>query len=339
MNIKEIKDRWTTIEGEKKLKTIIRCLQKHTSFDECAEKIDGRWDLRGIKLSEPQIKQYSILNYSIKENENILEFKDVKLKNIDFSFSDLSYTTWIRCEFENIKMLNTKANYLKFWACSMKLSDIEKTDFQNSLLGGRLEVNSGSFEDVKFKESKFNKTYYSFPLFKDCVFKNCNLTEVNFDGSRFEDCAFTGKLCSTIFRGITSHFEKQTFFEKKINPNDFPNLMKNVDFTRAELNGVSFINGVDLSTCKLPALGDYLLVSNLAELFAEVKATITSEWGGEHMRIGLQVIDLIYYTNHHTNQKLEIVDKTFLIEQFGSDFAEKFYGLVKRINSKNELNK
>jgi len=34
----------------------------------------------------------------------------------------------------------------------MKSSVIEKIDFQNSLLGGRLEVNSGSFEDVEFKE-------------------------------------------------------------------------------------------------------------------------------------------------------------------------------------------
>jgi len=34
MNTKEIKDRWTTIERENKLKTIIRCLQKHTSLDE-----------------------------------------------------------------------------------------------------------------------------------------------------------------------------------------------------------------------------------------------------------------------------------------------------------------
>jgi len=41
----------------------------------------------------------------------MLEFNDVKLKNIDFSFSDLSFTTWLRCEFENIKMFNTKANY------------------------------------------------------------------------------------------------------------------------------------------------------------------------------------------------------------------------------------
>jgi len=335
MNIKEIKERWTTIEGENMLKTIIRCLQKHTSLEKCVEKIDGKWDLRGIKFSAPQIKQYSILNYSLKQNENVLEFKDVTIEDIDFSFSDLSYTSWVKCEFKNIKTFNTKANYLKLWACSMKWSHIEKTDFQNSLLGGRLEANSGLFEGVVFRESNFAKTYYSFPLFKDCVFDHCNLTEVNFDGSRFEDCTFTGKLCSTIFRGITTHFGKQTLLEKKIAPNDFPNLMKNVDFTPAELNGVSFINGVDLSTCKFPSSDDYLLINNLAELYAEAKVIIASEWVGKFKQFGLQTIDLIYYTNHHINQKLEILDKNFLIEQFGLDFAEKFFELIKRISGKN----
>jgi uncharacterized protein YjbI with pentapeptide repeats len=333
MNITGLKSRWETTEGREKVRDIIKALKDNASLENYAEKINDKWDLRGIKLAEPKLKEQLVSNYSIIINENILEFKNARLQGIDFSFSDLSYSLWTKCEFVNLTLFNTKATNIRFWACKMKSSIVEKTNFSNSLLGGRLKTDSGSFEDVNFKNDNFKSTVYSFPLFKNCVFENCNLDEVNFDGSRFESCIFKGRLYSTIFRGITTDYKKGVFWEKSINPSDFPNQMKNIDFTGAELNGVSFINGVDLSSCKLPSSGDYLLVSNLEHLYKKAKGIISVEWAGENRRIGLEIIDSVYYTKNHKSQKQDIIDKKFLTEQFGFDFADKFYALIAAIHT------
>ncbi len=109
--------------------------------------------------------------------------------------------------------------------------------------------------------------------------------------------------------------------------------MKNVDLTEAELNGVSFIDGVDLSSCKLPTSGDYLLLNNLELLYKKAKNIISLEWTGENKRIGLEIINSIYYTKNHRNQKQDIIDKKFLTEQFGYEFADKFYMLIVNLNS------
>lgn len=333
MNITGLKNRWETPEGREKVKAIIKALQSNVSLEKYVEKINDKWDLRGIKLAEPKFKEEVVPNYSIIINENTLEFKNAVLHGIDFSFSDLSYSLWTKCEFVNLTLFNTKAANIRFWACKMKSSIVEKTNFSNSLLGGRLKTDSGSFEDVNFKNANLKSTVYSFPLFKNCIFENCNLDEVNFDGSRFESCIFKGRLYSTIFRGITTDYEKRIFWEKSINPRDFPNKMKNIDFKEAELNGVSFIDGVDLSTCKLPSSGDYLLVSNLKLLYKKAKDIISMEWSGENKRIGLEIIDSLYYTKNHKSQKQDIIDKNFLTEQFGYDFADKFYALIATIHA------
>ncbi len=196
MNVAELKSRWETNEGKEKVRDIIKALKSNISLENYVEKINDKWDLRGVKLSEPELEEELLPKYSIIINKNILEFKKARLQDIDFSFSDLSYSLWTKCEFENLTLFNTKATNIRFWACVMKSSIVGKTNFSNSLLGGRLKTDSGSFEGVNFKNSNFKGTVYSFPLFKNCVFENCNLDEVNFDGSRFESCIFKGRLYS-----------------------------------------------------------------------------------------------------------------------------------------------
>lgn len=333
MKISEIKDRWNTPSGFNKREWVINALKNNTSLEECIEKYNGKWDLRGIKLTTPQILQETLSTHVVSINDNTLEFKHINLNDIDFSYADLSYTLWTYCKFENLIMYSTNFSNVRLWACSMKNCNIEKTNLSGSLLGSRLKKNSGTYQGVVFKNSNFKNTAYSFPLFNNCSFIDCALDDVNFDGSRFENCIFKGKLYSPIFRGFTTKYEKRFFWERSINPYDFPNKMINVDFSDAQLYGVSFIDGVDISTCKLPKQGEYLLVNDLEAVYSQVHDVVKQEWYGEDKRLGLDIINNIYYTKHHKNQNQDIVDKAFLTEQFSPEFGNRFFELIKRINS------
>jgi hypothetical protein len=83
--------------------------------------------------------------------------------------------------------------------------------------------------------------------------------------------------------------------------------MENVDFSQAELRGVSFLNGIDLRKCKFPKGDNYLLVTNPARTYKIAAELVRNKWNGEDQRQALILIK-IYNVNESLGKPVDFID-------------------------------
>jgi len=93
-------------------------------------------------------------------------------------------------------------------------------------------------------------TSYGYPLFVDCSFENANLDAVDFGGSRFVRCRFSGRMFQVWFHGWYSNphpSDEELFARTGTDPKTIKNPMDGVEFTDAILEDCMFVDGIDLS--------------------------------------------------------------------------------------------
>lgn len=247
---KKLIERWLTDDGKNLLEAIIQHLRKGKNLNGLngLEKFEGKFDLRGISFP----KTYSEYRYKgklVTQVTGSLSFKNVKIDNTDFSYADLQQTNWKNCDFSNLTFSKTQLEQLRISNCSFENVTFNNSRLSYSYLNIRSGKKSGYFKNVVFKKSQLNETLFSFPRFDNCLFDDCNLHAANFDGSRFKDCKFAGKLNSPWFRKHSiMEYEPYLIFNR-INKKQFVNEMLNVDFKDANLEYVSFDKDLDLSKC------------------------------------------------------------------------------------------
>jgi uncharacterized protein YjbI with pentapeptide repeats len=340
MTKQELTKRWKTDEGKVKLKQAIECLTKGKTLSsiEGLEKYAGRWDLRGAQLSTLENeKRIESGGHGVTQKFGTLKLKSVRVESIDFSYTDLSYSWWERCNVNNCLFEHTKARELWVYATEFLNCVFKKTNLSYSYLSENIGSDAGSFRNVEFIESDLTEVIFTFPIIEGCKFIDCNLYATNFDGSRMRNCKFKGRVENPWFRKYSSSARKSVFgLLYRVNPQDYPNLMENIDFSEAELIGVSFSQGIDLTNCIFPNDDSkYIMVRNLREVYSQAKLVVNSEWDGEDKRKGIGFIDTIFYKPDRQNQPMDIIDKNLLVDG-GKDkeFGEKFFNLLREINKK-----
>lgn len=343
MTKQELVKRWKTEEGQTKLKQIIECLVKGKPLSSVVgfEKHAGRWDLRGAQLSTLENeKRIEAGGHGVTQRFGSLKLKSVKVESVDFSYADLSYSWWEACKVSNSLFEEAKARELWVYATDFSNCVFKNTNLSYSYLGENVGMNSGSFKNVEFLGADLKECIFCFPIIENCIFKDCNLIATNFDGSRMKACRFAGKVDSAWFRGYSTSAQKSLFgIFNRVDPKAFPNPMEDIDFSEAELIGVSFSHGIDLSKCFFPKDDSkYIVVKNLKEIYSRAKYVIEREWGEEDRRKGIGFIDTIFYKPDHRDQQLDFIDKDLLTDS-GKDqaFGEKFFNLMKEINDRDSV--
>lgn len=330
--MKELTKRWLTDKGKQLKSEIINCIRKRCSLDSLhnLEKVDGRYDLRGIVFSEfPEMLK--IRSYEVAAKPLI--FSGVDVSRIDFSYVDFRGTYWSKCNAAN--SIFVKANFKDVEINASNFSNIvfDKCNFGNGYLNTKSGSESGAFTKVTFRECDLSKTIFHFPVIHDCTFENCKLYETDFDASQFYNTKFIGLLDSVFFRGrigpardFLSRLLRPKSLDKVVNP------MANVDFSQAELRGVSFSEGIDLSRCIFPDNGQYLFVENLGDTYSKAKQVINDSWEGEDRRIAIAYIEKIFYAPRSQNQSNDLIDMYFLSDNGKSmEFGNRFYNLISDI--------
>jgi len=242
---KQLKERWETDEGKNLSKEIIAAIKKQKNLNAVKgiEKIEGRFDLRGISFPKEIIGEIVV---------GSLKFKKITLENIDFSLADIENTTWKNCWFKNIIFRKVNARELECINCDFEDIVFENSYLSYSYLNIRHGKNSGTFSNVKFLKTHLNETRFSFPKFENCVFQDCNLYGADFDGSRFENCQFIGRVNSPIFKKHSQNEYMPDLFFNRVDKKKFSNDMKNIDFKMAKLEYVCISKDLDLSGCHFP---------------------------------------------------------------------------------------
>ncbi|MDR6197223.1 pentapeptide repeat-containing protein [Siphonobacter sp. SORGH_AS_0500] len=179
--------------------------------------------------------------------------KKYNFENVDFTNSALSDSWLSFCSFKNCIFKNSKIQKSNFTACKFENCKFIKTDFSYSFLVQNYRYNAGHFKNCLFEECHFKDNDFTFPVIEDCTFLKCKFNWVNFDGSRFKNTVFIGKLKRVMFKKYSVTAQK-TFLElfKIIKVNKVENMMENVDMSNAEFGDVDFDKKLNLSKVIFP---------------------------------------------------------------------------------------
>jgi len=335
MTKKKLINRWNSKEGKLLLDSIFDCFTKgkNLSSIEGLEKHEEKWDLRGAVLSVVKKEQKIEANgHGFVKKTGSLKVGKIELDSIDFSFANISNSVFEQTVIKNCLFAETIAKEIYFIACEINECVFEKTNLSYSYLNQNIGKNSGSFINTKFIDSNLQECIFYFPIIKNCAFFDCNLMATNFDGSRMQYCKFVGKVDSALFNGYSLNAHKSILgLFNRVDPKQYPNLMQDVDFSDAILIGVAFKNCINLSKCIFPKDDNCLIIKNIRKTYLMAKENIFNNWEGNDKRIGLHMIDNVYYTKDYFAQEISIIDKYVLVEQFGEQFANRFFKLIQTL--------
>ena len=336
MTKKELINRWKSSKGQHVLSEVLSKLSGNKSLEtiKALDKHAGRWDLRGATLSTLKIeRKIEGESTSLTQKYGTLKLKNVGVESIDFSYADISYSWWEKCRVSNCLFEETKAKELRVYACDFSNCTFRKTNFTYSYLNRNIGKSAGSFKCVDFVECNLKDCIFCFPDIVECLFDNCKMTATDFDGSRFRDCKFIGKIDSAWFNGYSITAQKSLFgIFSRVNPRECPNPMKNVDFSEAELDDVQFQFEIDITNCIFPTEPKYFVVKDLDKVYPKVTSIINNDWEGEERRIALSWIENLFYNKNKHKMKMDLINSQCRVSYFSDDLYDRFFALIKGVN-------
>lgn len=252
-NKQSLIDRWKNPDWVVLYNRIIKALKKGKKLENIPNIpfYNNRIDLRGISFPKERT-QYFYKGKNINQVTGSLKLRRLSLKNIDLTYADIQQSKWKNCNFQDIVFKHTNCEQLECLNCGFENVVFENTRLSYSYLNIRTGKQSGFFINVRFIKSLLNETRFSFPVFKDCYFENCNFYAADFDGSRFENTIFKGKINSPWFRKHSKNEYEPNILLNQVDKTKYTNEMKNIDFTKSQLEYVDFSIDLDLSNCKFP---------------------------------------------------------------------------------------
>ncbi len=319
-------------QREKIVKKLIK-RRRMKELEELLNYVEGRHNLRCFPFNNVESKCQTVrFKDSTYEIVQKTSYKKVKFDSYDFSHADFNHTIWDYVKFNNCLFDKTRIFNAIFSGCTFSNSTFIDCELTHTLLGGSKPLDYGLFINTIFRGGSINSCHFDYPLFKKCIFE-CNISDVNFGGTQFVDCTFTGRLNEVIFHGYSKPGTSNSLFRNM----DIPrNDMLNVDFSQAYFDGYSFLGGIEFTNIALPKSNRLLLIKKGPKVMNLVRNTIENEWDGEDKRIGLRCIDIesekIFGGQ---TQLLHSVDENS--KHYGESFAMKLASLI--IQTQQRVNK
>ncbi|MEO6302496.1 MAG: pentapeptide repeat-containing protein [Bacteroidia bacterium] len=283
----------------------------------------------GDKIIEATFSMKYVLDYIEVSNEKI---KKNDFIDCDFNAAQFKSVEFCDCTFQKIVFSDARfigTNILKSYFEKCIFNDTAFILKENKIT----EIISSTFANCSFSNLVLDYT-----LFKNCKFINCKIKNTDFNGSRFEDVVFKGKISDSFFRAKIKHLPIYSLFAKLsgkvINSDLLLNKMANVDFVDCELDGNSFCDGIDLSNCKFPNSERYLFVKDVTRTYTDAFNYINDNWIGEDLRLAKIVFENILMSKYKgENQINDFIDFDIITANINGNFSRKFKEVLERPNS------
>ena len=198
----------------------------------------------------------------------VVQLETTELRNQHFEGTDFSknanpHLRAIDCEFSRCNFNKANLSDFRSWGSRFVDCTFRKTNLKNAAIGGVNEGKLNFFERVDFSEADLRGIACGLGNFVDCVFNNTRLDKVDFQGSRFIRCTFSGILNETMF--YAHAFRGEAF------P---PNQMEDVDFSGAKLHLVAF-RKLDLDRVEFPKDKNHIVFDNYVEFLEKAVAELS----------------------------------------------------------------
>lgn len=265
---------------------------------------DGRVDLRGFVIQEPRAKlgvpTAQVDGVRGVKLDGLVEVRGAKWKGIDFSGANLPSLRIFDSTIEDCVFDKAQCSGWRLWNTTLTDVSFREASLRNANLGGGNKTSlANHYRRVDFSRADLRGTTHFAAEMSDSTFVDTNLKKVDFQGTRFADCRFAGKL------------EEVLFYPRAFRGDEFPpNRMACVDFSLATFHDVEF-RKLDMAEVIWPrgdahiVLDDYVLTldrlidalgrrddpsaKNLSDAL-----TFARKWAGPHQQRGiLSKADLI----------------------------------------------
>jgi uncharacterized protein YjbI with pentapeptide repeats len=250
-----------------------------TKFNESAKLEISKFNFKENELSIIRDREFENISFNECKFENVI-FKNVRFKNCSFLSSKFTLFRFEMCDIVDCTFKNCKMKYF----------------FMDNI--GR---NAGKITDTIFEKCNFKNLLFRFPIISRCNFFNCKYSDCDLDGSILSDCCFKGDIEDLIMGGVTTKYNDPFWrFFNRFNPNkDLPkykNKMDNIDFSEANMIGVYFYNGIDLSRCKLPKGEKYIKIENIETTGKAIRQHIIDNWSEIIKKEALFLLDNYFFS-------------------------------------------
>ena len=250
---------WPILRMSSRSQRVIELLQQGKNLERAGVPIaNGRFDVRGISLGRPQSgarRQFG--NWAFDELLELVEFTGVSITNVDFSNGSLPGLRFKNCFISNCVFASANLREWRLWGTRIADSSFVKCDLRDSALGGDDEA-PNTWSHCDFSEADMRATTHSAAWMSHCSFVNTRLDKVDFWGTQFEYCQFSGSLRNVVFAASMDGDKV-----KRVNH------MLHVDFSNASLHDVWFRN-LDLDTVVWPLGSDHIVVSDYPRALSRV---------------------------------------------------------------------
>ncbi len=269
-----------------------------------------RWgNFKGGQFLRKRISLFEVLESGLLDLRGI-DFDFVIVRDAILDKLDFSYASFVSCLIENTEISQCHFYFADFTDSTDNGNSYKDIYFSNcKFQKAGLGYNGSKYLRCTFINCNFKKSIFIRAEFYDCEFISCNLKDIDFNGSSFERCVFKGKLEDVWFRG--GYRFKSDIVEfgtpKK-------NVMKNVSFRDASLNGITFSNDCDLATIELPLLGKYYLLDKWLFRLNRLKDSIHLLSSDEQHEIATYVDS---HMVHALSQHWYIINSDEIFDEFG----------------------
>lgn len=167
---------------------------------------------------------------------------DVAFEDYDFSGTDFNSAILVNVEFRRCLFAQSVVNGTKVFPSSrFESCHFLHVDLRNTTMGS----DRGTYLECSFERCDFRGKEFTFTEFLQCKFLESKLKRVSFNGSRFNECQFVGKLEDVSFNGLYD-----------TNPDDSA-CLRYVDFSRATFGEFVNFYHCNLSSCVPPQGKDF----------------------------------------------------------------------------------
>lgn len=239
----------------------------------------------------------------------------IELRRVTFAPADFEDVSFEGLWFERCAFNNAKFDRANFQSISEHGNEFIGCIFlKSSFRGAAIGFRGSHFESCSFECVNFRKAVFVRPEFDGCEFYRCKFDGCDLNGSSFERCRFVGALRDVWFRGGFAHPDDVSQY-------GIPrvNLMAEVSFECASLRDVTFSNGCDLSSVKVPSDERHKLVGRWPEKLRSLQVQ-SKKWSAA----ARDAADVFAATNltHARGQEWFILNRDDLEVEFGDEVAD-----------------
>jgi uncharacterized protein YjbI with pentapeptide repeats len=302
--------RWTLGEGIKRGEALVETLRKGRTSERHLLKHTTRTDEGLIDLRG--------LSFGIG-----IELEQARFRDLDFSYSNFGRGIFRRCTFENVLFRHIDSHRWNERGCRFTDADFYKANLRNAGIG----IRGSTYLRVSFRDADFSGASFYRGQFTDCDFSDARLREIDFLVSNLVNCKFRGKLESVWFRRCYPHPAQEKRYGKAV-----PNEMRNVDFSEAELWGVTYTGGLDLSQVILPQDGSHILLRHFDVALTRIREIVdTLPWSDEEKKRAM--ITTKSFLVHAKNQPMWILNTKETLARFGEQRGREFIALLEKFDT------